>query len=57
MTREKASKKKNIRDSIVTRERLLRTVLRGITRPKSSVSIVTRMITMLMNAMSPIRYK
>jgi hypothetical protein len=56
MARERESKRKNIRGSIVTRERLLRTVLRSITRPRSNVSIVARRVTMLVNAMSPARY-
>jgi hypothetical protein len=57
MVSERESKKKSIRDSIVARERLLRTVLRSITRPRSNISIVARMVTMLVNAMSPVRYR
>jgi hypothetical protein len=57
MARERASKRKNIRGNIVVRKILLRTVLRSITRPRSSVSIVTRRDTMLVNVMSPTRYK
>jgi hypothetical protein len=57
MARERASKRKSIRGSIVIREMLLRTVLRSITRPRSSVSIVARRVTMLVNAMSLVRYK
>jgi hypothetical protein len=57
MTRERESKRKNIRGSIIARERLLRTVLRSITRPRSNVSIMTKMVTMLVNAMSPVRYR
>jgi hypothetical protein len=57
MTKERASKRKNIRDSIMTREKLLKIVLRSITRPRSSVSIVARMIIILVNAISPVRYK
>jgi hypothetical protein len=57
MTREREKQeKKNIRGSIIARERLLRTVLRSITRPISNVSIMTKMVTMLVNAMSPVRY-
>jgi hypothetical protein len=56
MARERESKRKSIRGSIVTRERLLRTVLRSITRSRSNVSIVARRVTMLVNAMSPARY-
>jgi hypothetical protein len=57
MARERASKRKNIRGSIVARKILLRTILRSITKPRSSVSIVTRRDTILVNAMSPTRYK
>jgi hypothetical protein len=57
MARKRKSKRKSIRGSIVARERLLRTVLRSITRPRLNVSIVARMVTMLVNAMSPARYR
>jgi hypothetical protein len=57
MARERASKRKSIRGSIVAREMLLRTVLRSIIRSRSSVSIMARNVTMLVNAMSPARYK
>jgi hypothetical protein len=57
MARERASKRKSIRGSIVAREILLRTVLRSIIRSRSSVSIMARNVTMLVNAMSPARYK
>jgi hypothetical protein len=57
MARKRESKRKSIRGSIVARERFLITVLRSITRPRSNVSIVARRVTMLVNAMSPARYK
>jgi hypothetical protein len=57
MARERESKRKSIRGSIVTRKMLLRTVLRSIIRSRSSVSIVARRDIMLVNAMSPVRYK
>jgi hypothetical protein len=56
MARERTSKRKSIRDSIVTRKMVLRTVLRSIIRSRSSVSIVARRDIMLVNAMSPVRY-
>jgi hypothetical protein len=55
MTREMTNKRKIIRNNIVIKERLLRIVLRSIIR--SSVSTVERMVTMLVNAISPARYK
>jgi hypothetical protein len=57
MARERASKRKSIRGNIVTRKMLLRTVLRSIIRSRSSVSIVARRDIMLVNAMSPVRYR
>jgi hypothetical protein len=57
MARERESKRKSIRGSIVTRKMLLRTVLRSIIRSRSSVSIVARRDIMLVNAMSPVRYR
>jgi hypothetical protein len=35
MARERASKRKSIRGSIVAKERLLRTILRSIIRPRN----------------------
>jgi hypothetical protein len=55
MAREMTNKRKIIRNNIVIKERLLRIVLRSIIR--SSVSTVERMVTMLVNAISPARYK
>jgi hypothetical protein len=55
MTREMTNKRKIIRNNIVIKERLLRIVLRSIIR--SSVSTIERMVTMLVNAISPARYK
>jgi hypothetical protein len=57
MANERASKRKSTRDIIVARERLLRMILRSITRPRSSVSTMVKRITMLVNAMIPITYK
>jgi hypothetical protein len=57
MANERASKRKSTRDIIVARERLLRMILRSITKPRSSVSTMVKRITMLVNAMIPITYK
>jgi hypothetical protein len=57
MARKRASKRKSIRCGIMVKEMLLRTVLKSIIRPRSSVSIMTRRVAMLMNAMSPTMYK
>jgi len=54
---ERENKRKNIRGRIVARERLLITVTRSIIKPRSSVSIVAKRVTMLVNAKSPARYK
>jgi hypothetical protein len=39
------------------KEKLFKTILKNIIRPRLNVSIVTNMITMLVNAKSTTRYK
>jgi hypothetical protein len=39
------------------KEKLFKTILKNIIRPRLNVSIVTNMITMLVNAKSATRYK
>ena len=53
----KGKQEKNIRGRIVARERLLIIVIGSIIKSRSSVSIVAKRVTMLVNAKSPASYK